>query len=58
MSYKHGIYTYELPTSVIPPVVSDAGLPVVIGTAPVNMAREGAKVNEPVLIYTYAEAVE
>lgn len=58
MSYKHGIYTYEIPTSVIPPVVSDAGLPVVIGTAPVNMAKDGPKVNEPMLIYTYDEAVE
>lgn len=58
MSYKHGIYTYEKPTSVVPPIVSDAGLPVVIGTAPVNMAKDGPKVNEPVLIFTYAEAVE
>lgn len=58
MSYKHGIYTYEKPTSVVPPIVSDAGLPVVIGTAPVNMSKDGPKVNEPVLIFTYAEAVE
>lgn len=58
MSYKHGIYTYEKPTSVIPPVVSDAGLPVVIGTSPVNMVKGEVKVNEPVLCFTYAEAVE
>lgn len=56
--YKHGIYTYEVPTKVVPPIVSNAGLPVVIGTAPVNMARNGAKVNEPALIFTYDEAVE
>ncbi|MGJ0848261.1 phage tail sheath family protein [Tissierella praeacuta] len=58
MSYKHGIYTYETPTSVVPPILSDAGLPVVIGTAPVNMAKEDPKVNEPVLVFGYAEAVE
>lgn len=58
MSYKHGIYTYEVPTKVAPPIVSEAGLPVVIGTAPVNMAKNGAKVNEPALIFTYDEAVE
>lgn len=58
MNYKHGIYTYEKPTSVVPPIVSDAGLPVVIGTAPVNMAKDGSKVNEPVMVFTYAEAVE
>jgi len=58
MSYKHGIYTYEVPTKVAPPIVSSAGLPVVIGTAPVNMAKNGAKVNEPVLVYTYDEAVK
>lgn len=58
MSYKHGIYTYEVPTKVVPPIVSSAGLPVVIGTAPVNMAKNGAKVNEPVLVYTYDEAVK
>ena len=56
--YKHGIYTYEVPTKVVPPIVSNAGLPVVIGTAPVNMAKNGAKVNEPALIFTYDEAVE
>jgi len=56
MSYKHGVYTSEVPTSIIPPVEALAGLPVVIGTAPIHLAQT-PKTNEPVLCYTYGEAV-
>jgi len=57
--YKHGVYISEVPTSLVPPVNVGAGLPVVFGTAPVNLAADGmGKVNEPVLCYTYKEAVE
>ncbi|MFU1797377.1 phage tail sheath family protein [Paenibacillus azoreducens] len=58
MAYKHGISTSEIPTSITPSVTS-ATLPVVFGTAPVNMSKRAKPpVNEPVLCYTYAEAVE
>ncbi|UNY40522.1 tail sheath protein [Pararheinheimera phage vB_PsoM_KLER1-1] len=58
MAYQHGVTTQERPTSIIPPVRTFAGLPVVVGTAPVVLAADGVgKVNEPVLAYTYAEAV-
>lgn len=57
MAYKHGVATYEIPTSIVPPVTSIAGLPVVFGTAPVNLV-ENAPVNKPILAYSYAEAVE
>ena len=57
MAYKHGIYTSEIPTSIIPPVETDAGLPVIYGTAPVHLASDRAKANRPVLCYTYEEAV-
>jgi hypothetical protein len=57
MAYKHGVYVSEVPTSIIPPVRTTAGLPFVIGTAPINLADE-ANVNKPVLCYTYQEAVE
>ena len=57
MAYKHGIYTSEIPTSIIPPVETDAGLPVIYGTAPVHLASDRAETNRPVLCYTYAEAV-
>lgn len=36
MAYKHGVYTQEVPTSIVPAVNSTAGLPVVFGTAPVH----------------------
>ncbi|HOV79365.1 MAG TPA: phage tail sheath family protein [Bacillota bacterium] len=58
MTYKHGVYISEVPTSVVSPVRSSAGLPVVFGTAPVNLITGEAPVNRPVLCYTYSEAVE
>lgn len=57
MAYKHGVYTSEVPTSIIPAVNSMAGLPVIFGTAPVHLASDRAKANRPVLCYSYAEAV-
>lgn len=58
MSFRHGIYTRELPTKVVPPIVSSSGLPVVIGTSPINLASEPVEANKPELIYTYEEAVK
>ncbi len=58
MSYKHGIYISEVPTSLVPPVQASAGLPVVFGTAPLHLAQHPENVNKPVLCYTYAEAVQ
>lgn len=57
-AYKHGVYVSEVPTKVIPPVRVDCGLPVVIGTAPVNMAKEDLAVNTPKLIQNYEDAVK
>lgn len=56
MSYQHGVYTSEVPTSITPPVTVNGFVPVVVGTAPVNLAS-APKINEPVLCYTYEEAV-
>ncbi len=55
MAYKHGVYVSEMPTSIIPPVNTSAGLPVVFGTAPIHLASDPADANKPVLCYTYAE---
>lgn len=58
MSYRHGVYISEVPTSILPPTRVSAGLPVVFGTAPVHLTdNPAANVNKPVLAYTYAEAV-
>ena len=55
--YKHGVYTSELPTSIVPAVNTTAGLPVIFGTAPVHLATDAAPANRPTLCYSYAEAV-
>ena len=57
MAYQHGVYTSEVPTSIIPAVNTTAGLPVILGTAPVHLAADPAAANRPVLCYSYAEAV-
>ena len=57
MTYKHGAYVSEVPTSITPPANVEAGLPVVFGTAPINLATDQSYVNKPLLAYTYAEAV-
>ena len=57
MSFRHGVYKSEVPTSVIAPSQGEAGLPVIVGTAPVFMG-DSACVNKPVLVYTYEEAVK
>lgn len=59
MAYFHGVRASEVPTSIIPPVNTTAGLPVVWGTAPVHLTENPeAYVNKPVICYEYAEAVK
>ena len=57
MSYRHGVYTREVPTSLLPPVRCEVSLPVVVGTAPVQSLPTGMErpVNKPVLIFTPEE---
>lgn len=56
MAFRHGVYKSEVPTSIIAPSQNEAGLPVIIGTAPVFMGDPSC-VNTPVLVHTYEEAV-
>lgn len=56
MGYKHGVNTSEKPTSVISPVVATAGLQVIFGTAPINLAETSEYVNKPLLAYSFDEA--
>lgn len=57
MAFRHRISTSEVPTALLSPVTGEAGLTVAFGTSPINMG-DIANVNEPVLAYTYAEAVQ
>lgn len=56
MGFKHGITGRENPTSVMAASTSDM-CAVYVGTAPINMVKE-RKINEPVLCYSYDEAVQ
>ncbi|MDL2279070.1 phage tail sheath family protein [Desulfovibrio sp. OttesenSCG-928-G11] len=58
-TYRHGVYTREVPTSILPARHVMTNLPFVVGTAPVHLLDEGKPryVNEPRLYYTYAEFV-
>ena len=49
MAYTHGIKISEVSTSVSPPVSVSAGIPFIVGTAPVNMA-DPSNVKTPVLV--------
>lgn len=57
MAYKHGVYVSEVPTSLIPTVSVESAMPVIFGTAPVNMA-DPKNVNKPVLCNSYDEFVK
>ncbi len=52
---QHGVTIQEIPTGVKPPVRISAGIPVYVGTAPIN-AGDLTCVNKPVVAYTLAEA--
>ena len=60
---RHGIYISDVPTSVVPPVKTEAGIPVIFGTAPINLALAGTGTNGvgatniPILCETYADCI-
>jgi phage tail sheath protein FI len=59
MTYQHGIYVQENPTSVMAPITTDSAVIFVVGTAPVNLvANPAGSVNKPILINSFAEAKE
>jgi phage tail sheath protein FI len=60
LAFQHGVYKSEVPTSLVPPVRTEAGLPVIVGTAPIHLGSDPEalqNVNKPQLVYDYAEAV-
>lgn len=54
--YFHGARASKKGTSVSTPVLADSAVHFIVGTAPAHMV--GGKVNEPVYVSSYAEAVE
>lgn len=55
---KLGVHIFEQATSVQTPKVATVGIPFVVGTAPVQSAAKPAAPNVPVLVTSWAEAVE
>lgn len=58
MEFFHGVKTNEVPTSLLAPVEVDSAITFAVGTAPIHLAANPAKANEPVLCYKLAEYVE
>lgn len=59
-TYQHGISIQEQATSLVPTIEVSAGLPVVIGTAPLHLVNAPVTelpINKATLIYNYNEAV-
>jgi len=58
MAFQHGVRIQEQATSLLAPILGTAGLQVVFGTAPVNLAEDPYHVtNTPVIAYSWSEAV-
>lgn len=57
MAYNHGVKISEVATSILPPVSVSAGIPFIVGTAPINMT-DTSNVNKPILCSSYDEAVK
>lgn len=59
MALQHGVRVQEQATSIVAPIEGTAGLQVVFGTAPVNLADDPYSVtNTPVIAYSWSEAVK
>ncbi len=58
MAFQHGVRVQEQATSIAAPVTGTAGLQVVFGTAPINLAADPYSVtNTPIIAYSWSEAV-
>lgn len=57
MAYLHGVRVQENPTDIASPVSNESGVPVIFGTAPVNLAADPDNAtNKLFLCNTFAEA--
>lgn len=57
MAFFHGVRSSEVPTSLLSPVEVDSAITVAWGTAPIHLAKNPAKANEPILCYELSEYV-
>lgn len=57
MAERHGIYVTEIQPQTLTPVSQIATIPVVIGTAPVNMSTGSNAVNVPLLVESWEQFV-
>ncbi len=56
-AYRHGVRVQENPTSISTPVANQSGVPVIFGTAPVNLAADPSNAtNKLFFCKTFAEA--
>ena len=56
-NYEHGVRIQENPTSIPTPVKNEAGVPVIVGTAPINLANDPSNAtNKIFLCNTFDEA--
>lgn len=57
MAFKHGIETTESEVASLSPQTGSAGLQVIVGIAPINLAEDpDAAVNTPIVVYSKTEA--
>ena len=57
MAYNRGVRILENPTALTAPILGTAGLQVIVGTSPVNLAESPEKsVNVPMVANSFAEA--
>jgi len=58
-TYRHGTTWREVPTSIVAPVVADAGVPFIVGSAPVQQINSAVrpKPNSPRVYFSYEDAV-
>jgi len=57
MAYNRGVRILENPTALTAPIIGTAGLQVIVGTSPVNLAEDPQRaVNTPMVANSFAEA--
>src|SRR5271165_3155981 len=56
-TYKHGVTWRDIPTSIVAPVTADAGIPCIVGSAPVHQIVNPPPPNKPRVYFSYEDAV-